>query len=345
MLILGIETSCDETSAAVISHDGGGCGEILSNVVFSQTDKHALFGGVVPEIAARTHVIVLDKIIARALEEANVSLDSIDGIAATAGPGLIGSVVVGLVTAKAIALVTRKPLIAVNHLEGHVLAPRLTYDIAFPYLVLLISGGHTQFISAEGLGKYRRMGTTIDDAVGEAFDKTARLLNLPYPGGPLIEKHASLGDPTRFKFPKPLSRRDNFDLSFSGLKTAVRVAVNKKQPLHPQDVRDIAASFQAAVTETLEIKTRRALQAFSRQHNLAHPILVPTGGVASNSSVRASMLRSCEEVGGQLIVLPQELCTDNGAIIAWAGAERLSAGLTMHGMQTPARSRWPLDEV
>ena len=345
MLVLGIETSCDETAAAVVAHTGQASGKVLSNVVATQISKHIPFGGIVPEVAARAHVENLDSVINQALTHANVSLKQLSGIAVTAGPGLVGALTIGLVTAKTIALVTNKPLIDINHLEGHVLTPRLTDGIPFPYISLLISGGHTQFIVVEKLGKYIRLGTTIDDALGEAFDKTARLLGAPYPGGCLIEKYAATGNATRFLFPRALNIQNNFDFSFSGLKTAVRIAVNKIQPLKSQDIQDLSASFQAAVTEIIEIKTCWVLKHFAKQYNLTKPILVPTGGVAANSAIRKSLQKACKSVNAQLVLPPQQLCTDNGAIIAWAGAERLFANLPCAGMTASARSRWPLDNT
>ncbi|MBT9289567.1 tRNA (adenosine(37)-N6)-threonylcarbamoyltransferase complex transferase subunit TsaD [Prosthecodimorpha staleyi] len=342
MLILGIETSCDETAAAVVARDAEGRGRILSNVVHSQLDEHAPFGGVVPEIAARAHVEALDGIVAHALVEAGIGFADLDGVAATAGPGLIGGVLVGLMSAKGIALVHGLPLLAVNHLEGHALTARLTDGIAFPYLLLLVSGGHTQFVAVEALGRYRRLGTTIDDALGEAFDKTAKLLGLAYPGGPAVERAALDGDPTRFTLPRPLLGRDSLDFSLSGLKTAVRQVAQAAAPLTDRDVADIAAAFQATVAEIVAIKARRALAAFSAQTGVAAPVLVVAGGVAANKAIGTALRAVAEAVGAGLVVPPARLCTDNGAMIAWAGAERLAAGL-VDGLDAPARARWPLD--
>lgn len=346
MLILGIETSCDETAAAVVRHDGATAadarGTVLSNVVFSQIDEHALFGGVVPELAARAHVDRLDAIVAEALAEAGVSLADLDGIAATAGPGLIGGVMVGLMTGKALALASGKPLIAVNHLEGHALTPRLTDQLAFPYLMLLVSGGHSQFVAVDGLGRYTRMGTTLDDALGEAFDKTAKLLGLPYPGGPALEARAKAGDPARFDLPRPLGQKGNLDFSFSGLKTAVRLAATRIAPLTERDVDDLAASFQAAVADVVEVKATAALRRFAEERGLETPVLVPAGGVAANGAVRAALGRAAAAAHGRVVLPPLALCTDNGAMIAWAGAERLASG-DYDGMDAPARPRWPLD--
>ncbi|MCW1842779.1 tRNA (adenosine(37)-N6)-threonylcarbamoyltransferase complex transferase subunit TsaD [Prosthecomicrobium hirschii] len=342
MLILGIETSCDETAAAVVARDADGRGRILSNVVHSQLEDHAPFGGVVPEIAARAHVEALDGIVARSLAEAGIGFADLDGVAATAGPGLIGGVLVGLMSAKGIALVHGLPLVAVNHLEGHALTARLTDGVEFPYLLLLVSGGHTQFVAVEGLGRYRRLGTTIDDALGEAFDKTAKLLGLAYPGGPAVERAARAGDANRFALPRPLLGRDSLDFSLSGLKTAVRQAAQAAAPLTDRDVADVAAAFQATVAEIVAIKARRALAVFTKQTGVTAPVLVVAGGVAANQAIGASLRAAAAAVGARLVVPPAGLCTDNGAMIAWAGAERLAAGL-VDGLDAPARARWPLD--
>jgi N6-L-threonylcarbamoyladenine synthase len=344
-LVLGIETSCDETAAAVVERHVDGSGRILSNIVLSQVADHAAFGGVVPEIAARAHVEALDSVISAALREASVEIADIDAIAATAGPGLIGGVLVGLTTAKAIALAAGKPLIAVNHLEAHALTARLTDNVAFPYLVLLVSGGHSQFLAAEGVGTYRRLGTTIDDALGEAFDKAAKLLGLPYPGGPEIEKAAATGDPARFNLPRPLVGRSGADFSFSGLKTAVRLAAEEIAPVSERDISDLAAAFQAAVVETVMARTRNAMAMFIDSHpGLASPTLVVAGGVAANQALRRALAETAEGNGFHLIVPPPGLCADNGAMVAWAGAERLALGLT-NGFDVAARARWPLDET
>ncbi|WP_421725887.1 tRNA (adenosine(37)-N6)-threonylcarbamoyltransferase complex transferase subunit TsaD [Bauldia sp.] len=343
MIALGIETSCDETAAAVVARDKDGHGRILSNIILSQAADHAAFGGVVPEIAARAHVEALDSIIAAALDEADIALDSLDAIAATAGPGLIGGVIVGLTTAKALALAAGKPLIAVNHLEGHALTARLTDNLAFPYLLLLVSGGHTQFVAVEDVGVYRRLGTTIDDAIGEAFDKAAKLLGLGYPGGPTIEAAASDGDGSRFALPRPLAGKPRPDFSLSGLKTAVRLAAEDAAPLSDGDIADLAASFQAAVVDTVVDRSARAMSLFADAHaGLEQPTLVIAGGVAANQSIRAALTTESEARGFRLVAPPQRLCTDNGAMIAWAGIERLTRGLT-DDLTAPARPRWPLD--
>jgi len=343
---LGIETSCDETAAAVVEMAASGEGRILSNVVLSQVAEHAAFGGVVPEIAARAHVEALDGIIAAALADAGTGLADIDLVAATAGPGLIGGLIVGLMTAKAIAAATGKPLVPVNHLEGHALTARLTDGLAFPYLLLLVSGGHTQLVLVEGVGRYTRWGTTIDDALGEAFDKTAKLVGLPYPGGPNVEKAAARGNPGRFDLPRPLKGERRPDFSFSGLKTAVRQAAAAVAPLSPADVDDIAASFQRAIVETLEDRVAISLARFRAAFpGLAAPALVVAGGVAANKAIRIALDELCGRYGVSLVAPPLELCTDNGAMIAWAGLERWRAGQAVPDAAAFApRARWPLDE-
>jgi N6-L-threonylcarbamoyladenine synthase len=344
--VLGIETSCDETAASVVSLAGDGRAEILSNAVLSQIEEHAAFGGVVPEIAARAHVEALDGLVEAALADAGVSLADVDAVAATAGPGLIGGLIVGLMTAKAIAHATGKPLLAVNHLEGHALTPRLTDGIAFPYLLLLVSGGHTQIVLVRGVGDYQRWATTIDDALGEAFDKTAKLLALPHPGGPSVERAARSGDPARFALPAPMKGAERPDFSFSGLKTAVRQAASAIAPLSEQDVADLCASFQAAVTASLADRVGRAIARFRAEHPaVAQPALVVAGGVAANQCVRETLQRLCAREGFAFIAPPQKLCGDNAAMIAWAGIERLRAGIVEDGMAAAPRSRWPLDSV
>jgi N6-L-threonylcarbamoyladenine synthase len=345
MLVLGIETTCDETAAAVIERHADESGQfqarILSNVVRSQTDEHAAYGGVVPEIAARAHVDLLDGIIARAMSDAGVTFRQLSGVAAAAGPGLIGGVIVGLTTAKAIALVHDTPLIAVNHLEAHALTPRLTNGIAFPYCLFLASGGHTQIVAVRGVGDYVRIGTTVDDAMGEAFDKIAKMLGLPYPGGPQVEKLAATGNATRFAFPRPMLGRPDANFSLSGLKTAVRNEASRMTPLRDQDVSDLCASFQAAVLDTTADRLSVGLKIFHERFGTP-TALVAAGGVASNQAIR----RALQDVAGKsripLIVPPPALCTDNGAMIAWAGAERLALGL-YDDMDAAPRARWPLD--
>ena len=345
LTVLGIETSCDETAAAVVAVDDAGRAEILSNVVLSQIAEHEAFGGVVPEIAARAHVEALDGIVDAALAEAGMGLGDVDAIAATAGPGLIGGLIVGLMTAKALSAASGKPLIPVNHLEGHALTGRLTDGLTFPYLLLLVSGGHTQIALVRGVGDYERWGTTIDDALGEAFDKTAKLIGLPYPGGPNVEKAALAGDPRRFAFPRPLKGEARPDFSFSGLKTAVRQAASAIAPLSDKDVADICASFQAAIAETLQDRVGRSLDRFRERYpGLAAPALVVAGGVAANKVVRAALERLCAAKGFHFVAPPLALCSDNAAMIAWAGIERLRVGLEAgDAMILAPRSRWPLD--
>jgi N6-L-threonylcarbamoyladenine synthase len=343
LTVLGIETSCDETAAAVIRRCAEGEGAILSNLVLSQIKEHAPYGGVVPEIAARAHIEHLDRLIDQALKEAGVSFQAIDGIAATAGPGLIGGVMVGLTMAKAIALAAGKPLLAINHLEGHALTPRLLGPVQFPYLLLLISGGHTQFQIVEGVGQYRRIGTTIDDALGEAFDKTAKLLGLGYPGGPQVEAWARMGDPRRFDFPRPLKGREDCHFSFSGLKTAVREAVESLAQVTDKDIADICASFELAVAETMRDRLLAAMRRFHMLHSqTAARKLVVAGGVAANAALKRVFEQVCKEQEFTLLVPPAHLCTDNAAMIAWAGAERLALGMT-DDLDFMPRPRWPLD--
>ena len=343
MIVLGIETTCDETAAAIVERDHAGRGRILSDIVLSQTDEHAAFGGVVPEIAARAHVEVLDLLIAQAMAEAQCDFASLDGVAAAAGPGLIGGVIVGLTTAKAIALVHNTPLIAVNHLEAHALTARLTDGVEFPYCLFLASGGHTQIVAVRDVGDYVLLGNTMDDAIGEAFDKTAKLLGLGYPGGPQVERMAQSGNPHRFALPRPLQYRREPDFSLSGLKTALRLEAERIAPLSDQDVADLCASFQQAVVDTVHDRLRAGLRLFTERYGAPHA-LVAAGGVAANQSVREVLQRLAGETRIRLIVPPPALCTDNGAMIAWAGAERLAAGLT-DSLDVAPRARWPLESV
>jgi tRNA N6-adenosine threonylcarbamoyltransferase len=342
MIVLGIETTCDETAAAVVERADDGRGTIRSNIVLSQIADHAAFGGVVPEIAARAHVEALDRVIAKAMTEAMRDYDSLDAVAAAAGPGLIGGVIVGLTTAKAIALVKNKPLLAVNHLEAHALTARLTDATPFPYCLFLASGGHTQVVAVRGVGDYVRLGTTQDDAIGEAFDKTAKLLGLGYPGGPQVEREAEKGDAARFALPRPMQGRKDADFSFSGLKTALRLEAEKIAPLSDQDVADLCASFQQAVVDVVLDRLRAGLRLFRAQYG-APSALVAAGGVAANQAIRKVLHRLAFEVGTVLVAPPPELCSDNGAMIAWAGAERLALGLS-DTLDTAPRARWPLDE-
>jgi N6-L-threonylcarbamoyladenine synthase len=343
LTILGIETSCDETAAAVLRLDGGQP-MVLSDVVLSQIAEHALYKGVVPEIAARTHVEALDGVIAQAMDDAGLGFGDLDGVAATAGPGLIGGVMVGLLAGKAIALAHALPLVAVNHLEGHALSPRLADGGAtFPYLLLLVSGGHCQFIAVLDVGVYRRLGTTIDDALGEAFDKVAKLLGLGFPGGPLVEALAREGDPKRFALPRPLVGREGCDFSFAGLKTACarEMAALGAAPSR-RDQADLCASFQAAVMDILVDRTRRALTLFDPIWG-AKGRLVAAGGVAANGAIRAALQDLAHTRGYDFMAPPLKWCTDNAVMIALAGAERLRLGFS-DDLSIPARPRWPLDE-
>jgi N6-L-threonylcarbamoyladenine synthase len=335
MKILGIESSCDDTAAAVVDEDR----TIYSNIVWSQLKEHAAYGGVVPEIAARSHVQVMDEVIARALEEAESTLADIDLIAVTSGPGLIGGVMVGAMTGKAIALASNTPLIAVNHLAGHALTARLTDDIAYPYLLLLISGGHCQWLSVKGPHDFALLGATLDDALGEAFDKTAKMLGLGYPGGPIVEKLAKGGDTSRFNFPIPLKGKPGCDFSFSGLKTAVREQIVALGQVTQQDKADICASFQYATGETLRNRLKNAILAYNDA-----PQLVVAGGVAANQYLRGILEEEAQRYGYALSAPPLRLCTDNAAMIAWAGYEQYCAsGATT--LEFEPRSRWPLQEL
>jgi len=346
--VLGLETSCDETSAAVVERAptpvqaGAGLGRILSNVVLSQIEEHSAFGGVVPEIAARAHVEALDGVVAAALQDAGLGLADMDGIAVTAGPGLIGGVIVGVMTAKALAFGAGKPLIAVNHLEGHALTARLTHGTAFPYLLLLVSGGHSQILLVKGVGDYERWGTTIDDAIGEAFDKAAKLLDLGFPGGPAVERAALAGDPARFDLPRPLLSRAGLDMSFAGLKTAVRLAAQKASPMDRQAVADLCAGFQTAVADILANRVGRAIAQYRERFGGAAPTLVVAGGVAANQAIRRRLTDCTADTGAVLVAPPPALCTDNGAMIAWAGLERLALGQN-DGLGFSPHARWPLD--
>jgi N6-L-threonylcarbamoyladenine synthase len=337
MIVLGIETSCDETAVALVRSDRA----VLAERVLSQLAEHRAYGGVVPEIAARSHLDHLDGLIAATMAEARLDYRDLAGVAATGGPGLIGGVIVGVMTAKAIAAVHGLPFIAVNHLEGHALTARLTDEVAFPYLLLLVSGGHCQLLVVEGVGRHRRLGTTLDDAAGEAFDKTAKLLELGYPGGPAVERWAAQGDPARFALPRPMQGRPGLDFSFSGLKTAVRHLVEMLPQLDDRSRADIAAAFQARVAESLADRTGRAL---ARCRGEAVPLttLVVAGGVAANGALRAALARVAAEAGLPLVAPPPRLCTDNAAMIAWAGIERLRLGLE-DGLDFAPRPRWPLD--
>jgi len=338
MIVLGIETSCDETASAIVSSDH----KILSESIYSQIKTHEKYLGVVPELAARSHINHCDKVIKDTIDKANISIMDIDAVAATAGPGLLGGLLVGLTTAKSISFALKKPFIAINHLDGHALTPRLSYKLEFPYLLLLISGGHSMFLSVEAPGKYIVLGQSIDDAMGEAFDKTGRLLGLGYPGGPEIEKLAKNGDNKRFNFPQPLKGRNNCDFSFSGLKTSVRQKAEELSPLNNKDKADIAASFQFTICQIIEERLKKAIDIFSIYHPYAKNMAI-AGGVASNNMIRETLKNIAMDNNFKLFIPPPALCTDNGAMIAWAGIEhRLLGHKTDYSFDVKAR--WPLGE-
>jgi len=340
LTFLGIETSCDETAASVVREKADGTGQILSNIVSSQIEEHKEFGGVVPEIAARAHVEKIEFIIQKALKESNLNLNNIDGISATAGPGLIVCLTVGLNAGKAIAGSLKKPFIAVNHLEGHALSPKINNKIKFPYLLLLISGGHTQFLEVKGVNSYKRLGTTIDDALGEAFDKTAKLLGIEFPGGPQIEKWSKKGDENYFKLPKPILNKGGCNLSFAGLKTAVlrisKKIKNEKEKYH------LAASFQKTINEILYKKTKKAMEEFLKDKKNIEKTFVIAGGVAANLKIRENLTKLSKKKKFSPIFPPINLCSDNAAMIAWAGIERYKMKL-IDNLEFPSRARWPLD--
>ncbi len=343
MIVLGIESSCDETAAALVTDDRRTGHRILADLVAAQLEDHRPYGGVVPEVAARAHLDRLDRLVGQAMRDAGIGFDRVDAVAATGGPGLIGGVIVGVMTGKAIALVHGKPFLAVNHLEGHALTARLTDDAAFPYLLLLASGGHCQLLVVEGVGKYRRLGSTIDDAAGEAFDKAAKLLGLGYPGGPSIERAARNARNPVADLPRPMKGRAELNFSFSGLKTALRHKVEGMAPLDDQKRADLAAGFQQAVVESLIDRTRRAIHAARDMHpNLT--ALVVAGGVAANQALRTELEASAAGAGLRFLAPPLNLCTDNAAMIAWAGLERFRLG-EQDTMDFAPRPRWPLDET
>ena len=346
---LGIETSCDETAASVVqfSNHGSSSANIFSNIVFSQIDTHAPYGGVVPELAARQHLPLISGIIREAIATSGLSPQDFDGIAATAGPGLIGGVMIGLTTGKALASAWEKPFLPINHLEAHALTARMSEDVTFPYLLLLVSGGHCQLISVLGLGQYELLGQTLDDAVGEAFDKTAKFLGLPYPGGPQVEAAARLGDPSRFNLPRPMFGQNNLDFSFSGLKTALQQAAEKAAPLTQNDINDLCAGVQDSIIACLADRTGRAMQAFRSRHG-SHKQFVVAGGVAANMAIRAQLSELAMQHDMELKVAPMALCTDNAAMVAWVGCEYMRAGKMPEqneALKHEARARWPLDRL
>jgi N6-L-threonylcarbamoyladenine synthase len=340
-LIIGIETSCDETAASIITENEQGIPVVLSNIISSQVDVHKDFGGVVPELAARSHMEKIDWIVQKAIDDSGRKIEEIDAVASTAGPGLIVCLSVGLSFGKAFAMSLNKPFIAVNHLEGHALSPKINSTLNYPYLLLLISGGHSQFLNVQGLGKYKRLGTTIDDALGEAFDKTAKLLGIEFPGGPQIEVLAKKGDPNKYNLPKPIFNKGGCNLSFAGLKTAIlRIIKNIKTD---QEKFDLAASFQKTVEEILYKKTKVAFKEFEKEKNLKEKIFVVAGGVAANKKIRSLLINLCNEENYQSMFPPSELCGDNAAMIAMVGLEKYKLK-QFNNLDHPAKPRWPLDE-
>jgi len=340
-LILGIETSCDETAASIITENDKGIPTVLSNIVSSQVDVHKEFGGVVPELAARSHIEKIDWIVEKAIADSGKKIEEIDAVASTAGPGLIVCLSVGLSFGKAFASAINKPFIAVNHLEGHALSPKLNSHLNYPYLLLLISGGHSQYLSVQGLGKYKRLGTTIDDALGEAFDKTAKLLGIEFPGGPQIEVLAKKGNPKKYDLPKPIFNKGGCNLSFAGLKTAIlKIAKSIKTE---QEKFDLAASFQKTVEEILNKKTKIAFEEFEKENELKEKVFVVAGGVAANKKIRSMLINLCEANNYKSIFPPIELCGDNAAMIAMVGLEKYKLN-EFNNLDYPAKPRWPLDE-
>ncbi len=343
-IVLGLESSCDETAASVVRLNPDGSADVLSSIIASQDALHAPFGGVVPEIAARAHLDIVDDITARAMKTCGLDYSGLDAVAATAGPGLIGGVIAGLMTAKGLAISLGIPLIGVNHLEGHALSPRLSEPCDFPYLLLLVSGGHTQLLSVNALGDYTRLGSTVDDAAGEAFDKTAKIMGLGFPGGPNVERAAKGGDPLAHKLPRPFKGKPHADFSFAGLKTATARAFKAIDNPSAQDKANVAASFQRACADIVSERTGRAMDMFSARHEADGGRFVVAGGVAANSEIRAALEILCAARGFKMHVPPHAYCTDNGAMIALAGALRLAAG-DVDDLSVAARPRWPLDAI
>lgn len=340
-LVLGIESSCDETAASVLRYTDDDTLDILSSIISSQDEKHAPFGGVVPEIAARAHMQKIENIVDKSIQQAEIDYTDLAGIAATSGPGLIGGVISGLLAAKGLALSLDVPLLAVNHLEGHALSPRLAAPCAFPYLLLLVSGGHTQLLSVNNLGDYTRLGSTVDDAAGEAFDKSAKVMGLGFPGGPLIEKWAVKGDPKAFDLPRPFRGKDHADFSFAGLKTAVARAWEKSDK-SDKSKADLSASLQRAIGDVMAERTLKAMSMFKAQHGDEAKRFVVAGGVAANKELRGRLTDLCVENGYSMLAPPLKFCTDNAAMIALAGAARLAAA-DIDTLDAKARPRWPLD--
>lgn len=357
MIVLGIESSCDETAVAIVNEKK----EILSNIVVSQIDIHKEFGGVIPEIASRNHLDIIENTILKAVKDANIEFNDLNAIAATCGPGLMGGLIVGAIAGQTLASVYNKPFISVNHLEGHILTSRLTSNLEFPFLIFLISGGHSQILLANGIGKYEKIGDTIDDSLGECFDKVAQMLGLEYPGGPKIEALAKKGDENRFKFVKPLidavgkgrSTENNFNFSFSGLKTAVRREIEKitgenytynisHTKLDSQTIRDIAASFQKTIVEILKDRFKNVVK-YLESKNIKLNTLIFAGGVSANQYIKTNMIEICSKYGYQIITPPLKICTDNGAMIAWAGLEKLRLGLYDNSEVLNIKSRWELE--
>ena len=340
-LILGIESSCDETAAALITENKQGIPIVLSNVISSQVDVHKEFGGVVPELAARSHLEKIDLIVQKAINDSGRKMEEIDAVASTAGPGLIVCLSIGLSFGKAFAYSLNVPFIAINHLEGHALSPKLNSKLNYPYLFLLISGGHSEFLNVQGLGKYKRFGTTIDDALGEAYDKTAKLLGIEFPGGPQIEILAKKGDPNKYDLPKPIFNKGGCNLSFAGLKTAI-LRIAKKIETN-QEKYDLAASFQKTIEEILYRKTKLAFKEFEKQNDLKEKIFVVAGGVAANKKIRSMLIKLCVEQNYKSIFPPIELCGDNAAMIGMVGMEKFKLK-KFNDLDHPAKPRWPLDE-